>query len=85
MFHLSPIEKIYKFLELVSAVINGAYSITALSSNAEAFTNNRTFQAVEPEKLTRKFYKNNFGALLGAGAYIWTIFFEITEGIQIFW
>ena len=42
---------------------------TALSLNAEAFMNNRTSQAVEPEKLTRKFYKKNSGALLGAGAY----------------
>ena len=45
-------------------------TVTALSFNAEAFTNNRTSQAVEPEKLTRKFYKNNSCDLLGAGAYI---------------
>ena len=43
---------------------------TALSLNAEAFTNNRTFQAVEPEKFTRKYHKNNSCAFLRAGAYI---------------
>ena len=30
---------------------------TALSLNPEAFTNNRTFEAVKPEKLTRKFIR----------------------------
>ena len=43
---------------------------TALSLNAEAFMNNRTFQAAEPEKLTRHFYKNNFCALFGGSLYI---------------
>ena len=33
--------------------------LTALSLNAETSTNNRTFQAVEPEKLTRKFLNKN--------------------------
>ena len=32
--------------------------------------NNSPFQTVEPEKLTRKFYKNNSRALLGDGADI---------------
>ena len=47
------------------------FQSTALSLNAEAFTNNRTFQAIKWEKLTRKFSKNNSCALLGADAYIW--------------
>ena len=51
-------------------VKNVVHCTTALSSNAEAFTNNRPFQTIEAEKLTRKFYKNNSCALLGAGAYI---------------
>ena len=33
-------------------------------------TNSRPFQTVEPEKLTKKFYKNNFFALLGDDACI---------------
>ena len=41
---------------------------TALSLNAEAFSNDRTSQAVEQEKMTRKFYKNNSCAFLGTGA-----------------
>ena len=53
----------------VASVFNRTLS-TALSLNAQAFTNNRTSQAVEPEKVTRKFYKNNSCALSGAGAYI---------------
>ena len=39
--------------------------ITALLLKAEAHTNNRPLQTVDPDKLTRKFYKNNFWALLG--------------------
>ena len=31
-------------------------SCTALALNAEACTNNRTFQTIEQENLTRKFY-----------------------------
>ena len=58
-----------KFQFLLLLFINRS-GVTALSLNAEAFTNNRTSQAVEPEKLTRKFYKNNSCALFGAGAYI---------------
>ena len=46
------------------------WPLTALSYNAEAYTNNRPFQTVELEKLTKKFYKKNSCALLGAGAYI---------------
>ena len=44
--------------------------LTALSLLAEAPTNNRPFQTVEPEKLTKKFYKNNVCLLLGDGACI---------------
>ena len=57
---------------------------TALSLNAEAFTNNRTFQAVEPEKLTRKCYMNKSCALLGTRAYIWRISSKIIKGMQIY-
>ena len=56
----------------------------ALSSNVEAFANNRRFQTVEPEKLTRKFDKNDSCALLGAGAYIWSNKFEIIRGKTIY-
>ena len=38
--------------------------------NADAIKNNRSSQAIEPEKFTRKFYKNNSCDHLGAGAYI---------------
>ena len=38
---------------------------------AEAHTNNRPLNTAEPEKLTRKFYNNNFCALLGNSAYFW--------------
>ena len=43
---------------------------TALSENAEGYTNNRPFQTVKPEKLTRKIYKNNSCVVLRDGAYI---------------
>ena len=43
---------------------------TALSEASEAYTNNRPFQTVEPEKLTRKFYKKNSRGHLGYDNYI---------------
>ena len=45
-------------------------SNTSFLLNVEAFTNNRTLQVVEPEKLNRKYYKNNSCAILAADAYI---------------
>ena len=41
---------------LVTAVRTAMTFLTALALNAEACTNNRPFQTVESEKLTRKFY-----------------------------
>ena len=40
--------------------------------NAKACLNNRTFQTVEQEKLTRKFNKNNSWGILEAGKYIFS-------------
>ena len=49
---------------------NPPFPLTALLFNAEAFTNNRTIQAVEQEKLTRKFTQKK-SAIFGAGEYIY--------------
>ena len=50
--------------------IYSVHPVTGASTLLNAGPNNRPFQTVEPEKLTNKFYKNNFCALLGDGACI---------------
>ena len=52
--------------------------------NAQAHTNNRPLQTVEPEKLTRKFYKNNFCALSGNSENIWGKNYEISRAKLFF-
>ena len=44
--------------------------ITGASTQLNSGPNNMPFLTVEPEKLTKKFYKNVFCALLGDGACI---------------
>ena len=49
---------------------------------AEAHTKNRPLQEIEPEKLTKKFYKNKFCALLRNSAYF--LFFVVVGFLRFF-
>ena len=50
---------------------------TALSLNAEAFTNYRTFEAVEPEILTRKLIRTQFKNYRSDTKYLFLFFIFI--------
>ena len=61
--------KIFIYIKYIFSILLFTW-VTALLEHAEAYTNNRPFQTVEPEKLTRKFYKKNVCALLGDSASV---------------
>ena len=63
-------------LQLVNITRLGTLAASMLRTGC---TTNRLFQTVETENLTKKFYKNNFCALLGEGPYIKKKILEIKE------
>ena len=70
-----------RFIQNIFAMVFklDAKSITALSWNAEAFTKNRTCQAVEPEKVDQKVLQEQFLCPIGSWCIYLIFFVEIIK------